>query len=108
MKNGAIALVMVVTVFGGCYPAFAQGSVGGPKKQSPLGGAVKQTSPVVPVNKGASVSVPPPSKPVPPPSAPPSTSASHVKCGPGPCLERFEIIQRVARAFATRSVLRSM
>jgi hypothetical protein len=86
MKNGAIALVMVATVFGGCYPAFAQGSVGGPKKQSPLGGAVKQTSPVVPVNKGASVSIPPLSKPVSPPSAPPSASASHVKCGPGPCL----------------------
>jgi hypothetical protein len=66
MKNGAIAGVMslalvlgvvlgvVLGAFAVSYPASAQNAVGGPKKPVAIGGAAKQTSPVVPVNKGGS------------------------------------------------------
>jgi hypothetical protein len=62
MKNGAIAGVMslalvlgvVLGVFAVSYPASAQNAVGGPKKPVAIGGAAKQTSPVVPANKGGS------------------------------------------------------
>jgi hypothetical protein len=62
MKNGAIAGVMslalvlgvVLGAFAVSYPASAQNAVGGPKKPVAIGGAAKQTSPVVPANKGGS------------------------------------------------------
>jgi hypothetical protein len=62
MKNGAIvlALVMVLGILSG--PASAQNAVGGPKKQSIVGGAAKQNSPVVPANKGGSTVVSSPPK----------------------------------------------
>ena len=94
MKNGVIALVIVAAVFGSdfCHPASAQSALGGPQKHNALGGAMKQTSPVLPMNKGGSVSISPPS-PRPPPPPPPlssqpssklPSSALHAKCGPGP------------------------
>jgi hypothetical protein len=57
MKNKAIAILMALGAFGNdfCHPASAQSSVGGPKKQIVVGGAAKQNSPVVPVNKAASI-----------------------------------------------------
>jgi hypothetical protein len=66
MKNGAIAavsgLAMVLGVFAVSYPAAAQNAVGGPKKPVAIGGATKQTSPVVPANKGGSNANSAPSK----------------------------------------------
>src|SRR5580704_121808 len=50
------AMVLGALMSGLCHPACAQSAVGGPKKPNALG-AVKQTSPVVPVNKGGSVIV---------------------------------------------------
>ena len=73
MKNGVIALVIVAAVFGSdfCHPASAQSALGGPQKHNALGGAMKQTSPVLPMNKGGSVSISPPSPRPPPPPPPP-------------------------------------
>ena len=91
MKNGTIAIIMVVAAFGGDWhlPASAQSSIGGVKKQNPLaapvkqaplggpakpisvGGPVKPTSPVVPVNKPVSAAV----------------SPSPLKC-PAPCVAK--------------------
>jgi hypothetical protein len=66
MKNGAIAgvmgLAMVLGVFAVSHPASAQNAVGGPKKPVAIGGATKQTSPVVPANKGGSNANSAPSK----------------------------------------------
>jgi hypothetical protein len=64
MKIGASILVMFLGIYGTGYPnlAFAQGAVGGPKKQNAVGGPAKQNSPVLPANKQASVSPPPHSK----------------------------------------------
>jgi hypothetical protein len=61
MKNGAMAIVMIAAAFGSDlhHPAFAQSAVGGAKKPNVLGGAVKQTSPVIPVNKGGASSISP-------------------------------------------------
>ena len=63
MKNGALAVVVILGAFGNFYaPAFAQSSVSGPPaKQNAVGGPVKQTSPVLPPNKAGTVSVTPPS-----------------------------------------------
>jgi len=54
MKIRAMAMMILL---GGCaigfaYQASAQNAVGGPKKQIAVGGAAKQTSPVVPASKG--------------------------------------------------------
>ena len=73
LKNRALVIVMLATAFASYFhdSAFAQTSIGGPNRQNALGGAVKQTSPVLPVNKGGSV---------------PISSPSHSKCAAGPCL----------------------
>jgi hypothetical protein len=68
MTNGLIArvtafVVVLATISGAfAYQAFAQNAVGGPKKQIVVGGAAKQTSPVVPANKGVSTASSSPSK----------------------------------------------
>jgi hypothetical protein len=64
MKNGSIVLMMALVVALGALPdpASAQNAVGGPKKQSTVGGAAKQNSPVVPANKGGSTAVSSPPK----------------------------------------------
>jgi hypothetical protein len=81
MKNGAIAGVMgvalvrgvvlgvVLGTFAVSHPASAQNAVGGPKKPVAIGGATKQTSPVVPVNKGGS-----------------NASSAPAKCPTGSCV----------------------
>jgi hypothetical protein len=100
------AMVLGALMSGLCHPACAQSAVGGPKKPNALGGAVKQTSPVVPVNKGGSVVVSAPrvapvskgnsvvvsTPPVVPKggsvvAATPS-NASNAKCTTGPCAEK--------------------
>ena len=56
MKNGTLVVIMVAAAFGSgfCHPAAAQSAIGGVKKPAPLGGPMKQMSPVVPVNKPGS------------------------------------------------------
>ena len=96
MKNRALAMILVAAALGGHFslPASAQSSIGGVKKQTPLaapvkqtalggpaqpaplkpshiGGAVKPTSPVIPVNKPGSAAV----------------SPSPLKC-PAPCVAK--------------------
>jgi hypothetical protein len=64
MKNGALAVVVILGAFGNFSPpALAQSSVGGPPptKQNAVGGPVKQNSPVLPPNKAGTVSVTAPS-----------------------------------------------
>jgi hypothetical protein len=56
------ALVVILSAFTLSYPASAQNAVGGPKKPIAVGGAAKQNSPVVPANKGGSVTISSPSK----------------------------------------------
>ena len=100
MKNRALVLVMILGAFGSAFyhPAFAQSSVGGPTKQNAaVGGPVKQNSPVLPANKGGSISVSTPSHssgpvrqdpPVVPPNKTGSISASPplpVRCPAGSC-----------------------
>jgi hypothetical protein len=72
MKNEAWAIAMILGAFGStfCHPAFAQNSVGGPTKQTAVGGPVDHNSPVLPANKGGSISVSPP---------------PHLKCPAGHC-----------------------
>ena len=68
MTNEAIAKVMTLvtvlaTISGAfAYQASAQNAVGGPKKPVAVGGAAKQTSPVVPANKGVTTASSSPSK----------------------------------------------
>jgi hypothetical protein len=68
MRNGLIArvtalVVVLATIFGAfAYQAFAQNAVGGPKKPVAVGGAAKQTSPVMPASKGVSTASSSPSK----------------------------------------------
>jgi hypothetical protein len=94
MKNGAVAIVLVFAAFGNdfCHPASAQSSVGGPKKQIVVGGAAKQNSPVVPVNKAASIPAAKQNPPVVPVSKGVTVSASspppHLKCAAGSCVAR--------------------
>jgi hypothetical protein len=99
MKNGALVIVMILGVFGSAFyhPAFAQSSVGGPARQKAVGGPVKQISPVVPANKGGSITVSPApqvsgpvkqNSPVLPPNKTGSVSASPpspLKCPAGTC-----------------------
>jgi hypothetical protein len=99
------AMVLGALMSGFYHPARAQSAVGGPKKPNALGGAVKQTSPVVPVNKGGSVVVAAPrvapvkgnsvvvsSPPVAPKggsvAAATPSNASNAKCMTGPCAEK--------------------
>jgi hypothetical protein len=107
MNSRAVLTAMVfgALMSGFCRPACGQSAVGGPKKPNVLGGAVKQTSPVVPVNKGGSVVVStPPVAPVnkrnsvvvaSPPVAPVikggsvvASAPSNAKCTSGPCAEK--------------------
>jgi uncharacterized low-complexity protein len=75
MRNGLNARVTAVvivfaTIFGAfAYQASAQNAVGGPKKPVAVGGATKQTSPVVPTSKSVS-----------------TASVSPSKCGTGSCV----------------------
>jgi hypothetical protein len=68
MRNGPIAkvtalVVVIATIFGAfAYQASAQNAVGGPKKPVAIGGAAKQTSPVMPASKGVSTASSSPSK----------------------------------------------
>jgi hypothetical protein len=60
MKNGTtimLALVVFLSAFALSHPASAQTALGGPKKPTAVGGAAKQNSPVVPVNKGGTNAV---------------------------------------------------
>ena len=99
------AMVLCALMSGFYHPARAQRAVGGPKKPNALGGAVRQTSPVVPVNKGGSVVVAAPrvapvkgnsvvvsSPPVVPKggsvAAATPSSTSNTKCTSGPCAEK--------------------
>jgi hypothetical protein len=90
MRNAAFVAVIFLGALGSAfeYPAFAQNSVGGPTKRTVIGGPVKQTSPVLPPNKGGSILVsqgPASPRPISSPPAPPPPP-SHVKCTIGPCL----------------------
>jgi hypothetical protein len=105
-SSAALTFMVLGTLAGGFgHSASAQNAVGGPKKPIALGGAVKQTSPVLPVNKSGSVVVSTPrvapvskgssvavsSPPVAPvnkggpvvASSPPN--GSNAKCTTGPC-----------------------
>jgi hypothetical protein len=65
MKNGTLVTAMMLGALGSVlhHPAFAQSAVGGaPTRQNIVGGPVKHNSPVLPSNKGGSVSVSPPSR----------------------------------------------
>jgi hypothetical protein len=68
MTNGLIArvtalVVVLATIFGAfAHQASAQNAVGGPKKPVAVGGAAKQTSPVVPASKGVTAASSSPSK----------------------------------------------
>jgi hypothetical protein len=53
---------MIFGAFTFACQASAQNAVGGPKKQIAVGGAAKQTSPVVPANKGVATANSSPSK----------------------------------------------
>jgi len=94
MKNKAIAILMALGAFGNdfCHPASAQSSVGGPKKQIVVGGAAKQNSPVVPVNKAASIPAAKQTSPVVPVSKGATISAPspppHLKCAAGSCVAK--------------------
>jgi hypothetical protein len=97
MKNGARVILMVLgaLVSDFHHPASAQSSVGGPKKQISVGGAAKQSSPVVPTNKGGSISISQPSHPISAPAQPISAKPSHLisapaqpKCPAGPCVAK--------------------
>jgi len=105
MKNGAIVILLALGVLVNDFdhPASAQNAIGGPKKQTSVGGAAKQSSPVVPANKGGSISVSQPSQrtsvggaakqssPVVPANKGGSISISqpsHPKCPPGTCVAK--------------------
>jgi hypothetical protein len=101
MKNRTIALLTVVAAFGGdyCLPAYAQTSIGGVKKQTPLaapvkppslGGPVKPMAPIAPIKPiptggpaRPTAPVVPVIKPGPAVVAPSATS----KC-PAPCMAK--------------------
>jgi hypothetical protein len=83
MKVRAAILVMFLGLSASA-PVLAQNAVGGPKKQGSLGGAVKQTSPVIPASKGGSTPVTPPPKV----GSIPVTPPSQVKCPAPPCVAK--------------------
>ena len=89
MKYAAIAMITALIVFGNGLPASAQTSIGGPKKQTPIGGAARQNSLVLPVNKTASVpaaNINPPARPVSKPVTVAAVSPRHLKCAAGACV----------------------
>jgi hypothetical protein len=91
MKYAAIAMVTAFIVFGNRLSASAQTSVGGPKKQTQVGGAAKQSSPVLPVNKTASVpaaKINPPARPATKPVTVAAISPKHLKCAAGACVAK--------------------
>jgi len=93
MKYAAIILVTALMGFGNglSHLASAQTSIGGPKKQSPVGGAAKQNSPVLPVNKTASIpaaKINPPARPANKPMAAAAVSRKHLKCAAGACVAK--------------------
>ena len=93
MKYAAIALVTAFMAFGNglTHPVAAQTSIGGPKKQAPVGGPARQSSPVLPVNKTASIPVAkinPPARPVNKPVAVAAVSPKHLKCAAGACVAK--------------------
>jgi hypothetical protein len=89
MKHAAIAMVTALTVFGNGLPASAQTSIGGPKKQTSVGGAARQNSPVLPVNKTASIpaaKINPPVRLANKPITVAAVSPKHLKCAAGACI----------------------
>ena len=89
MKYAAIVAAFIV--FGNGLPASAQTSVGGPKKQIAVGGAARQNSPVLPVNKTASIpaaKINPPVRPVNKPVTVATVSPKHLKCAAGACVAK--------------------
>jgi hypothetical protein len=89
MRYAAITMVTAFIVFGNGLPASAQTSIGGPKKQTPIGGAARQNSPVLPVNKAASIpaaKINPPVRPVNKPVTVAAISPKHLKCAAGACV----------------------
>jgi hypothetical protein len=90
MKYAAIAMVTAFIVFGHGLPASAQTSVGGPKKQTPIG-AARQNSPVLPVNKTAPIpaaTINPPARPATKPVTVAAISPKHLKCAAGACVAK--------------------
>jgi hypothetical protein len=91
MKYAAIAMITAFIVFESGLPASAQTSIGGPKKQTPIGGAARQNSPVLPVNKTASIpaaNINPPARPVSKPVTVAAISPKHLKCAAGACVAK--------------------
>ncbi len=93
MKYAAMALIAALIVCGNAlsHPASAQTSIGGPKKQTPVGGPARQNSPVLPVNKTASVpaaKINPPARPVNRPVAVAAVSPKHLRCAAGACVAK--------------------
>jgi hypothetical protein len=66
-------MVLGLLASGFHHPASAQSAIGGPKKPTAIGGAAKQSSPVVPTSKGATVAL---------------SEPSHSKCPAGPCVAK--------------------
>jgi hypothetical protein len=91
MKYAAIAMITTLIVIGNGLPASAQTSIGGPKKQAQVGGAARQNSPVLPVNKTASIpaaKINPPPRPVSKPVTVAAISPRHLKCAAGACVAK--------------------
>lgn len=89
MKYAAIAMVTAFIVFGNGLAASAQTSIGGPKKQTQVGGAARQNSPVLPLNKTASIpaaKINPPVRPATKPVTVAAISPRHLKCAAGACV----------------------
>jgi len=94
MKVRAVILVMLLGLSASA-PAIAQNAIGGPAKRGALGGAARQSSPVIPASKVGSTPVAAPSKvgstPVHPPTkvgSIPVTPPSQVKCQAPPCIAK--------------------
>jgi hypothetical protein len=90
MKHAAMVMAFVVLGHDFGHPAAAQSSVGGPKKQMVVGGAAKQSSPVVPLNKAAAM---PANKgaaaiPLKKVAAAPGSAPPHLKCAAGSCVAK--------------------
>ena len=91
MKYAAVAMVTALIILGNGLPASAQTAIGGPKKQAPVGGAARQNSLVLPVNKTASIpaaKINPPPRPVSKPVTVAAISPRHLKCAAGACVAK--------------------